>query len=120
VLAALTVIAIAIFLAVSAFTAVLLCVVDLSWFLTASASARIESAAQALIFSAIGAIIWILLRVVNFGRFEPLPSEPEKVEARLNVDLKSLLSGLKSLQINGFRLPFKFPTFQFGCSARQI
>jgi hypothetical protein len=32
----------------------------------------------------------------------------------------TLLSGLKSLQINGFRLLFKLPTFQFGCSARQI
>ena len=35
-------------------------------------------------------------------------------------DIRSLVSGLKSLQINGFRLSFKFPTCQFGCSARQI
>src|ERR1035441_7432984 len=27
----------------------------------------------------------------------------------------SLLSGLKSLRINCFRLPFKLPSFQFGC-----
>jgi hypothetical protein len=46
---------------------------------------------------------------------EWLLQKPEIIEAEF-----SLLSGLKSLQINGFRLPFKFPTFQFGCSARQI
>jgi hypothetical protein len=34
--------------------------------------------------------------------------------------IQALLSGLKSLQINGFRLPFNFPTSKFGCKARQI
>jgi hypothetical protein len=33
---------------------------------------------------------------------------------------KSLVSGLESLQITGFRLPFKCPICQFGCNARQI
>ena len=50
----------------------------------------------------------------------PVEQFKEQVRVTIRVGQIALLSGLKSLQINGFRLPFKFPTFQFGCSARQI